>query len=228
VRFGSLRRLTPISREFGFDRGQPIDRYYIENFLARHADDIRGRVLEIKDASYTRRYGGNRVEQSDVLDVAENNQQATIFADLTRADHIPSDTFDCIIFTQTLQLIYDMHSAIRTLQRVLKPGGVLLATLPGISQTGPAEGSEHWNWRFTTLSARRLFEESFPAEHVEVATHGNVLSASAFLYGLAAEELHHEELEHHDPYYEVSITIRTTKPVDYNTRCNLGGRIHGE
>ena len=212
VRLGILRRVTPISREFGFDRGQPIDRYYIENFLARHADDIRGRVLEIKDASYTRRYGGNRVEQSDVLDVAEDNQQATIFADLTRADHIPSDTFDCIIFTQTLQLIYDMHSAIRTLQRILKPGGVLLATLPSISQTGPAEGSEHWNWRFTTLSARRLFEECFPAEHVEVETYGNVLSASAFLYGLAAEELRREELEHHDPYYEVSITITTTKP----------------
>src|SRR5215210_7162112 len=54
--FGSLRRVTPLSRYFGFDRGLPIDRYYIENFLARQAEDIHGRVLEIGDNSYTQRY----------------------------------------------------------------------------------------------------------------------------------------------------------------------------
>src|SRR5919107_1015834 len=62
VSFGSLRRLTPISRQFGYDRGQPIDRYYIENFLNRQASDIQGRVLEIKDPFYTSKYGGSRVE----------------------------------------------------------------------------------------------------------------------------------------------------------------------
>ncbi len=83
LRFGSFRRLSPISREFGEDRGQPIDRYYIENFLARRAEDIRGRVLEIKDDSYTRQYGGSRVTRSDVLDVSEDNLRATIVAGLT-------------------------------------------------------------------------------------------------------------------------------------------------
>ena len=29
VRFGDLRRLVPFSREFGFDRGTPVDRFYI-------------------------------------------------------------------------------------------------------------------------------------------------------------------------------------------------------
>ncbi len=88
-------------------------------------------MLEIHDDSYTKRYGGGRVHSSDVLDVAEDNPQATIVADLTRADHVPSEAFDCIIFTQTLQFIYDMRSAVQTLERILKPGGTLLATLPG-------------------------------------------------------------------------------------------------
>src|SRR5689334_3710614 len=39
VRLGDLRRLTPISRNWGFDRGQPVDRYYIENFLAVQSSD---------------------------------------------------------------------------------------------------------------------------------------------------------------------------------------------
>jgi glycosyltransferase involved in cell wall biosynthesis len=212
VRFGSLRRVTPVSRLFGYDRGQPIDRYYIEDFLARHAADVRGRVLEIGDDSYTRKYGGRRVKISDVLHATAGNPQATIVADLTRADHIPSDAFDCIIFTQTLHLIYDLHSAIRTLYRILKPGGVLLATFPGISQISQDEWGDHWHWALTTISARRLFEEAFPAANVKVEAHGNVLAATSFLHGLAAEELRQKELNYRDPSYELLIALRAVKP----------------
>jgi SAM-dependent methyltransferase len=207
VSFGSFRRVKPISGQFGFDRGRPIDRYYIENFLARHADDIQGRVLEIMNDSYTRKYGAGQVEISDVLDVAEDNPNATIVADLNHADHVQSDTFDCIIFTQTLQLIYDTRAAIRTLHRILKPGGVVLATFPGISQ---AKGGD-WYWRFTPQSARRLFEEVFSGSNVEVETHGNVLAAISFLHGLAVEELRHQELDRVRPGYDVSITLRAVK-----------------
>lgn len=212
VRFGSFRRLQPISRVFGFDRGLCIDRYYIEDFLARHADDIRGHVLEIGDDGYTRKFGGERVTRSDVLHVVEGNPKATIVADLTCCDHIPTDAFDCIVFTQTLQFIYDVRAALRHLHRILKPRGVLLATFPGISQISRYD-MDRWGdyWRFTTLSARRLFEEVFPPENVTVEAHGNVLTAVAFLHGLAAQELKQEELDYHDPDYEVLITVRAVK-----------------
>jgi SAM-dependent methyltransferase len=212
VDFGDLRRVTPISRQFGFDRGQPIDRYYIERFLARCADDIRGRVLEIGDDSYTRQYGGDRVEISDVLHVREGNPQATIVADLSRADHIPSDSFDCIIFTQTLQFIYDVRSAIRTLHRILTPGGVLLATFPGISQISQDQWSKQWYWAFTSRSTPLLFEEAFPVSNIEVEAHGNVLAAISFLHGLTVDELREEELNRRKPGYEVLITLRAEKP----------------
>jgi SAM-dependent methyltransferase len=212
VRFGSLRRLQPISRVFGFDRGLCIDRYYIENFLAQHAEDIQGHVLEIGDDTYTRRFGGEGVVRSDVLHVWDDNPKATIVADLTCANHIPSDTFDCIIFTQTLQFIYEMRAALWHLCRILKPNGVLLATFPGISQISRYD-MDRWGdfWRFTTLSARRLFEEVFPPENVTVKAYGNVLAAVAFLHGLAAEELKREELDYHDPDYELIITVRAVK-----------------
>jgi SAM-dependent methyltransferase len=211
VRFGELRRITPVSRRFGFDRGQPVDRYYIEGFLARHADDVAGRVLEIGDDAYTRRFGGGHVTTSDVLHVTEGNPNATIVADLARADHIPTDTFDCIIFTQTLHLIYDVRAAIQTLHRILKPGGVWLATFPGISQIDVGTWRNSWYWGFTTLSARRLLEESFPSADVTVESHGNVLAACAFLYGLAAEELSRGELDYRDPEYQVLVTLRAVK-----------------
>jgi SAM-dependent methyltransferase len=212
VRFGSLRRLTPISRAFGFDRGLPIDRYYIERFLSVHAGDIRGDVLEIGDDTYTRRFGGDRVTKSDVLHVSEGNPKATIVGDLTCAAHIPPDSFDCVILTQTLHLIYDVRGALKTLHRILKPDGVLLATFPGISQISHDLWRESWCWGFTHLSARRLFEEIFPTANVCVEVCGNVLAAIAFLHGLAAEELRQEELEYRDAHYEVSIMVRAVKP----------------
>jgi SAM-dependent methyltransferase len=208
VRFGSLRRLEPVNPDFGFGRGRPIDRYYIKGFLARHADDVRGRVLEIADDSYTRQFGGDHVTASDVLHLGEGNPSATIVGDLTSAEHIPSNTFDCAIVTQTLHLIYDVRAAVETLHRVLKPGGVVLATFPGISQL---EWGERWHWMLTTSSARQLFEEAFLAGSVSVEAHGNVLAATAFLHGLVAEELRPEELDYSDPDYELLIAVRAAK-----------------
>lgn len=213
VRLGHLRRLKPISQTWGFDRGLPIDRYYIERFLSTHRLDIRGHVLEIQDDTYTCKFGSERVTRSDVLHMVAGNPRATIVADLTCADHIPSDTFDCIILTQTVQFIYDVRAVLKTLYRILKPGGVLLATLPGISQISRRD-MNRWGdyWRFTTLSSRRLLEEIFPADRVAVEAYGNVLAAVAFLHGLATQELPQQDLDSLDLDYEVLITVRAAKP----------------
>jgi len=212
VRFGSFRRLKPISRVFGLDRGLCIDRYYIKRFLAAQASSIKGSVLEIGDDTYTREFGGNRVTRSDVLHLEQGNPKATIFADLTRAEHISSETFDCIICTQTLQLIVDVKTAIKTLHRILKPAGVLLATFPGISQISRYD-MDRWGdyWRFTDASAQRLFGEIFGCANVDIASVGNVLVACAFLHGLTVNELKQEELNHHDPDYQLLITARAVK-----------------
>jgi SAM-dependent methyltransferase len=213
VDFGQLRRLTPISRAFGFDRGLAIDRYYIEQFLSDNASDIQGRVLEMGDDFYTRKFGGHRVRQADVLHVVEGNPAATIVADLTRADHVPSDIFDCIVLTQTLQMIYDAPAAVRHLHRILKPGGVLLTSAHGISKIARREKIDDWGeyWHFTSQSLGRILADVFSPNNVKVNACGNVLAAIAYLHGLAAEELGDGELNTCDPDYEVLLTARATK-----------------
>jgi hypothetical protein len=213
---GTLRRTTPLSDRYGYDRGTPVDRYYIERFLEEHRRHICGRVLEIKDSSYTDRYG-SAVDRRDVLDIDPANPQATIISDLAAADSIPSDTFDCFMLTQTLQLIYDTRAAIFHAHRILRPGGVLLVTVPAVSRVVPGYGLKADYWRFTTASCEALFGEVFGATQVIVCPYGNVLTAIAFLTGMAYEELARRELDENDEYFPLIITVQAIK----HSHCQL-------
>ena len=208
VGLGDLERLTPIELDWGRSRGGPIDRYYIEQFLEVHRPDILGRVLEVGDPGYVERYGRG-VTRIDVLDINPANPRATIVSDVTRLEGMEGELFDCIVFTQVLQLVYDVRSAMRSLARVLAPNGVLLATLPGILRTAPEKPDY---WRFTALSATALAEEAFDGGEIVVETYGNVLAATAFLYGLGQNDVDRATLDVHDPAFEVTIAIRAVKP----------------
>lgn len=213
MRFGSLRRVTPISETFGYDRGLPIDRYYIERFLQEHAGTIRGHVLEVGDSTYTSRFGSDTaVERVDILDVRADNPRSTLVGDLTVPDRFPADAFDCVICTQTLPYIYDVHTAVRTLHRILRPGGTVLATVTSVSRVW-TKGDRLYGdyWRFTSRSSRLLFEQVFDAEEITVRSYGNVLAAASFLYGLATSELRREELDYNDPDVPLLIGIKARK-----------------
>ncbi len=139
--------------------------------------------------------------------------EATIVADLAEnSEHIPSDAFDCIILTQTLQMIYDVRAAVKTVHRILKPGGVALVTHPGVCCVSVDRWKDYWCWAFTTLSTEKLFEEFFPKTHLQIEFYGNVLSATAFLQGIATEELKTQELDYRDPNYQQIITVKAVKP----------------
>lgn len=202
---GTLRRTEPLSRDWGFDRGMPVDRYYIERFLGRHAADVTGRVLEVKDSTYTDRFGSG-VTSREVLDINPGNSHATVIADLAAADHVPGDQFDCFILTQTLQLIYDVRAAIAHAHRILRPGGVLLATVPSTSRLAEPD-----YWRFTPAACVRLFGDVFGVDNATVIGHGNVLTNVAFLEGMAWQELKPRELETDDEIFPLIVTVRAVK-----------------
>jgi hypothetical protein len=145
-----------------------------------------------------------------VLDLDASNPRATIVDDLTAGARLASDGYDCVILTQTLQLIFDVRSVIDTVHRILAPGGVALVTVPGITQIPRADAGS-WYWSFTDVAMRRLFVPPFERDAVTVDSHGNVLAATAFLYGLALHELREDELSLVDPDYPVIVTVRAIK-----------------
>ncbi len=206
--YATMHQTEPLSDCWGHDRGTPLDRFYIEQFLESHRQEIRGHVLEIEDRCYTDGYGCD-VERSEVLDINPSNPETTIVADLQSADAIPSNHFDCFILTQTLQYVYHLQAAVEHCHRVLRPGGVLLATVPAVSRIDPAIVDY---WRFTTASCLALFGGVFGAANVTVHSYGNVLAAIASLSGWAQEEMSASELSANDSYFPIIIAVHAVKP----------------
>jgi hypothetical protein len=211
VRFGDFGRTAPISDDYGHDRGTPIDRVYIESFLKEHAPKIRGRTLEVVSDEYTARFGGHRTTHRDIVDLHPENARATIVGDLTTLGAEWDDTFDTIVLTQTLHLIYNMQMAVSTLYRLLKRGGTVLVTVPGLTPIDHQKEYDTWFWSLTEASAFRLFSDVFGSDSTDVAIYGNVGSAVCFLQGLAAEELKSEMLDARDRHFPVTIGICATK-----------------
>ena len=205
---GRISSADPLCRGFGYSRGTPIDRYYIERFLRAHSADIRGRVLEIGDDSYSRRFGGGNVTKQDVLHVRGDEPKATIVGDLAEPRVLPKATFDCIILTQTLHLIFDASAALQQVHDALHPGGVALITVPGVSSIDRGEWGDSWYWSFTAAALDRLLSETFRPAAIDVSTHGNLFAATAFLHGAAVEEVSRGRLDRVDEAYPVTVTAR--------------------
>lgn len=205
LRFGSLRRVQPLG-EWGFERGTPVDRYYIEQYLDRHAHLIRGHALEVDNNRYSTRYGATSI---DIVDIDPHNPHANLIGDLADDTTLPLATYDVAVVTQTLQLVSKPLDAVRNLVAALRPGGSLLLTVPMISRL--ANPADRWRWTPRGM-LDMLAEAAPPGAELESIGLGNGLAGRAFLFALAVEDLETAVLEVTDDDYPLIVAARVTVP----------------
>jgi SAM-dependent methyltransferase len=150
-----------------------------------------------------------------IVDIDDSNREVALIADLCEPASLGEPRFDCIILTQTLQFLLDPAVGLENCWTALRPGGTLLVTVPTVSREDPdAEGRDYW--RFTPAGLARFLEMTLTTStcqpEIAVTGAGNVTTASAFLYGLAAEELRDEDLTNHDPAFAIVACARVSKP----------------
>ena len=203
--------VTPIDPNWGFERGTPIDRVYVERFVGAHAADIRGRVLEIAAPDYTNTFGRG-VEQVDILMATEGNPQATIVGDLTDAPHIPTTRSTARSSRRRSSSSTTSAPRSRRCNESSRPAACCSRPCPDSRRSRRLEDEEfgEW-WHYTGRSVRRLAEEAFGAGERRGRDVRERPRGVGFLYGLAASDLESEELDAHDPLYEVVIGLRAVK-----------------
>lgn len=196
ARWSSPSRLEPLS-EWGFERGTPVDRWYIERFLDLHRPAAGGHALEVMEDMYATRLGAGSL---DVVDIDRGNPLATIVGDLCDPATLRGRLFDVVVLTQTLQLLVDPCQALVNLGASLKPGGVILVTVPCVSRlAGPGD-----RWRWTPLGFTELVAAAGLGGDISAA--GNMLACRAFLFGAAAGDIGDQLLGHHDPDFPLLVT----------------------
>jgi SAM-dependent methyltransferase len=203
-----LMRTQPLGGRYGWRRGNPIDRRYIEDFLAANRGLIRGRCLEVGGAQYIERFGSATVKTIDVLDIDSSNRRATIIGDLQDLATVCDGSYDCVIVTQVMQYLQDPIAGSRELHRILAPGGSVLVSVPTMA---PCDAKDLDRWRFMPLGIRDLFVSNFGLDGVTVRSYGNLLTGLAYWAGLAQEDLPHKAWGFDDPFYPVIVTVRATR-----------------
>lgn len=211
-RWGNLRRQVPFSTSFGFDRGTPVDRYYMRTFFTTHADALRGVAGEVSEPTYLREFGDERLERIEVIDLDPANPRATLIADLSQSASLPTDTFDCLVITQTLQYIPAPERSLAVCVEALRPGGSLLVAVPALAAHDAHEPTEADHWRFWPAGLLSLLRRVAPQADHTVTGYGNLVATIAFLHGLSAEELKPAELRHSDPRFPVVVCARVDMP----------------
>jgi hypothetical protein len=203
VRWGNLRRVSPIGTRSGAQRGTPIDLHYVDRFVQQRGGFVRGRVLEAETAERTHRYGRD-VERVDVLDVDAYNDDVTLLVDLADAGSLPEAAFDCVLLVHVLTRVTNVDVALSNAWGSVARGGALLVSVPtvrAVDTTDSGRGVD--TWRMLPAGLQEILESRCPDGDVDVEGFGNVLAATALLMGVAAEELRSSELDHHDPDHPV-------------------------
>ncbi|MBK1987560.1 class I SAM-dependent methyltransferase [Sphaerospermopsis aphanizomenoides BCCUSP55] len=205
LNWGDLKKTVPICQAFGLTRGKPVDRYYLNKFIAEIYPQITGNILEIggipKDKDF---YQVNPGSSYQIMNL-EPGLGIDIVGDAHDVSMIQPESFDSIITFNVLEHCYAPWQVVENIYTWLKPGGKCFAMVPSAVRLH-ATPMDYWRplpdafaWMFRNFSQKKLY------------VYGNPISVIASYHGIATEELTTEELDAFHPDYPVATCIVAQK-----------------
>ena len=133
-----------------------------------------------------REFVEGRVEVYDSFDVQTRTSGVTYVGDIQNMQAVPSASYDSAACLEVLEHVPDPFQAAREIFRILRPGGVLVLSVPHLSRLHEEPNDFY---RYTRYGVRRLLEQAgFQVD--DVYQRGSLFSflghqASTMLLGLA-------------------------------------------
>ena len=105
------------------------------------------------------------VERYDTSDIEERIEGVTYVCSSTDMGIIPDNEYDSVTCLQVLEHVPDPFKSISEMNRILKPGGILLITVPHLSRIHEAP---YDFFRYTKFGLREILEKSgFEVQSIE-------------------------------------------------------------
>lgn len=195
VEFGDFKRFWPFSHQFGFDRGGPVDRYYLKKFVQAIHPKVRGRCLEIGGSLGNNRSYQFAVDEFRTLDLPAVGDD--LVGDAADPQLFDQGSWDSIVAFHVLEHCPDPFAVVSNLHRWLTPHGHAFVVVPCAQRVHNFPGDY---WRFMPDGLRVLFK-SF--SEVIVSAYGNPLTLVSNYLGLSHKELVAEDMDFVHPDYPV-------------------------
>lgn len=204
IDFGALSPGHPLCPFFGFLRGTPIDRHYLDAFVREFRSRIVGRTLEIGGTPETRtRHRLTRVTRFLTVD-ADPASQANYVGDVHTSTLFPRARFDTILAFNVLEHCRDPGRVVRNVRAWLKPGGAFLCMVPNAQRIHQVP-KDYWRPLPDALEflTREFGERQF-------RMYGNLTTTIASLAGASFEDVPPSYFQWHDERYPVATCVVAT------------------
>ncbi len=134
---GHFSRISLDAGSFAGSLGFSLRRHYVDDFHFRHVPDLPPGSLVLDLA-------GNRLSKRGFFDI-ERYDLSVLYANLSSAkrpdvqasaESLPfrETAFDAVICSEMLEHVIDPKSVLEEIQRILKPNGILLISVPFLSR----------------------------------------------------------------------------------------------
>lgn len=202
----TLKAIKKYSNKFGFDRGTPLDLFYMMQIFDK-VDKYKSyqNSLEFGDLNYSKLFNTKNMfvltHPEYANGVIDKNQ---IVFDLNSSNIYNGTFFDLIISTNVINFTHNPFVSIKHHFAMLNDNGTLVLTVQSSMPVSDYD-QKRWGdyWRLTMDSLAKLLE-GYPIEY-ELYSFGSFTTSIAFLCGIAAEELELNVLDEHDHRYPIGI-----------------------
>ena len=205
VRFGDFGRLWPFSHRFGFDRGAPVDRYYLQQFVRSIRPVVRGRCLEIGGSLKNNWLYRFDVDEFRTLELEQSRVADDLVGDAADRGVLDPESWDSILAFHVLEHCPNPFAVASNMCAWLRPNGHACIVVPCAQRVHNYPGDY---WRFMPDGLRVLFRDF---SEVNVSTYGNPLTVVSNYLALSHTELLAEDMDAVHPDYPVLACVVARK-----------------
>lgn len=209
-RFINPHNKIPLTRNFGFYRGTPIDRYFINKWIYDFLDEIDSgnklKGIEIGGFDYlkynSKKYLANELVPKRELKKSKDSLCINLNEPINK-DFKLKEKYDFVICTQVLHVLENDINGLRIIYKLLKKGGLIIGSTAGTINPISIYDYKRWGcYRgYSDQGLKSILEKT--GFECQIETFGNFALAYEILNGAVVEDIDQSLFKENDEIFQI-------------------------